>query len=403
MKHNPYKKAAAREGTVLVTCLILMSVLSFVAASLLRLTIPDVSASGYHKRERVAFYNAEAGVQYVVNKISEDMASGTLTLSNAIETVAYSAPAGYDFGTVTTLSRLPDGYGYMFTVTGHYENAKVVIEASAVRPRMFRNLGIFGDQELQLQPNIEVYSYDSRVILNPVVTDSTGEANSGSNESIVLRPGAVLDGLLFLGEDILGVPPPSPAGADAISVGRIEPDPLGAVGGPLAAGFAHYSQAANNDNATAGIAGNAINVGNGDTMTLSGGHYYLTDLYLATGSTLEIDASPDDPVIIYLHGPFRSQPNNVINYAAGRPSNFFIFCDTTDELRIQPNNDFRGFVYAPYADLKLQPNGELHGVFWGDTALLQPGNVIYIDVSLLDQFRAKYVCLYQWRQIVNDG
>ena len=391
-----------KKGTVLVTCLLLLTALSFVAASLLRLSIPNVRAAGYHKRERVAFYNAEAGVHYVVNRMCDEMSSGTLQLNASNVTVNYTSPDG-SFEPVTTLSVMPDGIGYMFTVTGQYENAKSVIEASVVRPQLFRNLGVFGDEEIQIQPHGEFYSYDSRSLLNPSPSDSTGEANGGSNGQIDLKPHIFWDGIFMLGESLLGVPVTPPSGYDSINIGRIEPDPLGAVGGALEQGFIYYSDPANNDNATVPeIVNEKIDMGPKTTITLPGGRYYLQEVYLGPKSTMIVSATPSDPAIIYLDGPLQFQPNSSVNNTAGRPSNFFVFSRVSDDIDIQPNDEFRGFIYAPYAEIRLQPHNDIYGVLWGKIVRCQPQGDVYVDVSLLDQFQAKHVVLYQWRQLVNN-
>jgi hypothetical protein len=83
----------------------------------------------------------------------------------------------------------------------------------------------------------------------------------------------------------------------------------------------------------------------------------------------------------------------------GLPSQFYIFSNSTDPIDVQPNGDFSGFVYAPKAPLTIKPNGNINGVFWGNEADIQPGNDIFIDVSLLDKFRSTQVKLVQWKEI----
>jgi len=204
----------------------------------------------------------------------------------------------------------------------------------------------------------------------------------------------------MLGEDLSGNSPPPPAGYDSVEVGRIDPDPLGAIGGALADGFAYYSTAGNNDNASASfIKNNKISTKAKEIITLTSGVYYLTDINLAAKSTLNVIGTADDPVVIYLHGGLRIQPNSDINVISGLPANLFIFCDTTDEMRIQPNNDFAAFLYAPYGDIRMQPNNDLKGIFWANDIRCQPNNDIFLDVSLLDNFMAARVRLVQWRII----
>ncbi|MCF7839022.1 MAG: hypothetical protein K9N49_10380 [Candidatus Marinimicrobia bacterium] len=400
MKTSAMRPPPSR-GFSLFTCLILLALLSVFAGLILRVVLPEIAGAHYQTRERRAFYHAEAGVGFVIDQINADLMAGTLALTGETVNVTYQPPAAYPCEPVRLLTQLGNPRWYTFTVTGRQHNARAAIEISITRPRLLRNLGVFGDASVALQPNVELFSYHSSRLLNPTSADSTGEANVGSNEQITFRPGAFLDGLVLLGADVFGNEPAAPAGYEAESLGRISPDPLGATVGPLADAFAFYSQPANNDNVAAGITGDKISCSPGSTLTLPGGRYYLTDVYLAGNSTLVLDATPENPVIIYLDGPLRTQPNHIVNSVAGRPSNFFIFSRSSDEIRIQPNGDFRAFVYAPLAEIRLAPNNDLYGVFWGRDSLLLPGNVTYIDVDLLDSFLAPRVEIVQWRQIIN--
>ncbi|HBA83966.1 MAG TPA: hypothetical protein DCZ95_07735 [Verrucomicrobia bacterium] len=390
----------ARQGGALVICLLLLGLLSFFAGSVYRLTVPEVASSIYQRNERMAFYNAEAGVQYIISQLSAGLKTGALKLTSAVERVNYTAPEGYQFDPVYTLTRLPNNKWMTFVVTGRFEKAAAVIQATVSRPRLLTDAGIFGNISLTVQPNNEIFSYNSNDTPAPLETDSTHEANIGSNELLSMLNNIFLDGICLLGESLFGVEPLPPSGYPSEDVDRIEPDPLGARNGPLGSLFNYYNNPVRNNNAAAGIANNAINLHNHDVMTLPGGVYYLTSLDLGSGSTLKIGGTPDNPTVIFLHGPMTSQPNSDINVTNGLPTNFLIYSDASDEIRIQPNNDFRGLIYAPYASLRFQPGGSLYGVFWGNTAILLPNNDIFIDLALLDDFLSTNVRLEQWKQLI---
>lgn len=406
-RKQPHRQAWLRRGTeragaVLITCLLLALALTLAAATVFPLSLAGLRGAGYQTRERRAFYQAEAGIRYAMSCINRDIAAGTLALTAAVVNVAYAAPSGYEFDTITALNRMPNGKWYNFVVTGRCVTSRAVIEATVSRPQLLKTMGVFGDVQSQLQPNIDVYSYSSLFLLNPVAADSTGEANVGSNESIVLRPGAFVDGMFLLGASQGGVPPSAPGGSfESVYVGRIPPDPLGATSGALAQAFAHFSIATNNQNAREGIVGNQLSLGAGGTFTLHGGNYYLTKFYMPARSTLVVDATRTNPTVIYLSGEMKMQPNTDINMTAGQPANFFIFSNSTQPVDVQPNGDFRAFLYAPFADVDLKPNGRMMGVFWGNDITLLPGQDVFVDVSLLDTFVAGQVKLEQWRQVIN--
>ncbi|MFH0881159.1 MAG: hypothetical protein V2A34_15720, partial [Lentisphaerota bacterium] len=320
------------------------------------------------------------------------------TITTMVENVNFVAPDGYSFDPVTHMTFLSNKRWMSFVVTGRYQNAKAVIEATIARPRLLSNAGIFGELSLNLQPNVEIFSYDSRELRNPVEGDSTGDADVGSNHGVIIRPGAFIDGVVLLGSESIVIP----VGYDYEVIGEVDADPLGTVGGPLENAFTYYSVATNNQNAAAGIAGNRLSLGPHDTLTLPGGSYYLVDLYMPAGSTLIANGTPTNPVVIYLNGEMKIQPNANINTTNGLPSNLFVFSKSDQPVTIQPNGDFRAFVYAPFASVDIKPNVSAYGVFWGKNMYLMPNGNIYIDTSLLDRFLSCNVELVEWRQVVLD-
>ncbi len=407
--------ANGKRGVVLVTCLLLLGMLSLFALSLYRTQRPELISSVYQRREREAFYQAEAGAHYVVSRISQDFAAQTITLADPVESVHYSCISNYNFDTVRELIRLPSE-DFLFMVTGHAFNARCIMEVTVGRKELTGRLGLFGDLQINLQPNMSVYSYNSAVVSNPTPADSTGEACVGSNEDFDIQPGLTLDGMFVAGASEMGTVPATPEGYDVTYAGRIEPDPLGALSstGLMGRAFTYFST--HNQNATGitisstkgktvtttTMSGTKINAAQDDVVTLQGGTYYLTQFDMGVQTTLVLsNATPQNPVVIYLAGGMWIQPQQVINPAAtgGKPTNFYIFSNSAEDLRIQPQGDFSGFVYAPGANLQLQPSLELHGVFWGDTTTLQPGGNVYIDTALLERFRSSNVEIKQWRAL----
>ncbi len=390
-----------RDGAALVISLLLIGLLSFLAATVYQLTRGEVFSAVYQQRHSTAFFQTEAGVRYALSRLSQMVYDGTLEMTNLVETVYIPPPEGYTFEPITELHRLPNGRWYSMTVTGRHENAKSVIRATVTRPRMLAGTGIFGNMDLRLQPNEEIYSYDSRDLLNPTPANSTGQANIGSNILITMLNNIILDGLVLVGMDEFGAQGTAPVGYEYDLVERIEPDPLGARDGPLAQFFAFYSDPAHNDNATAGILNNKVDVKPNVPLEMGGGIYYIEDMYVGPNCTINVTATPDNPAIVFLRGPMRLQPGCIFNMNNGEPTNLMIFSDSEEEVRLQPSNIFRGLVYAPYADLQIQPLGVMCGVFWGNTATLQPNEEIYIDLALLDKFRSVNVRMVQWEEIVD--
>ena len=394
-----HKTDKNQSGVVLIVCVLMLSMISLIAGSLVNVTTSEYKSSVYAVRAQQALYDAEAGVRYAINCINADLRSGGITFASNPDSinVAYSAPANFNFDDITELTRLNNNGWYMFSVTGHSANVKSVLEVTICRPGLFGDVGVFGGDSVELQPWQCTYSYRSTDILAPTPADSTGEANVGSNGKITVKPHVTLDGIFILGCDELGVYYTLPSGYPGEYVPRIDPDPLGARDGALAVAISNAVTV--NDNAAAGIVGDVINLGAHASQTISGGHYYVTDFYLGSHSTLTVNATPEDPAVFYLQGGFRLQPHCNLNITSGTPRSFYIFSDSGDDVRLQPNLDFMGFIYAPYADIRVQPHNDYYGVLWGASVRIQPGGDIFVDVSLLDEFYSAYVEIVQWKRL----
>jgi len=388
-------------GLAMFGIMVILGGLSIVSAIVYTVVASNVAISGHYKYQQNSFFQADASIQYVRARLNADLRSGAVTLAGPVTTVNYSAPSSYNFDPVTELVQLANSNLYMFTVTGRARTSSTVIEAVIGQENALSNLGIFGDLDLRLQPNFDVYSYRSDALLNPTPADSTGQAGIGSNISVTIQPGTTLDGTVFIGKspsEVQGTYS-GPGTIPVEYIDRIAPDPLGAIGGPLATSFLHYSDASNNDNIAGGIVNNVIDVPNHDTFTLYSGIYYLTDFFLGSASTLAIESTPDDPAVVYLTGEFRSQPNTIIASTSGSPAAFYLFSNSSDPIVAQPDSDFHGFVYAPYSGVVIQPNSRAMGVFWGETIRLQPNGDLYIDNRLLDDFLSGTMKLVQWKEI----
>jgi len=320
------------KGFVLPLGLMFLAIISILGTTAVVVTTTDLKIGSNYKTSVQAFYDADAGGQYVIAKIEDGLANDTLTLADG-EVLSCTTPAGFSFDTITALTQVGTSSNYSFQVTGHSSNANSTIEVVIVRDPTFR-YGAFGDEKLDMKSNGSVYSYDSSVTTNPVPTDSTGEGDVGSNGEVIVHEATYIDGNVGLGDDgsgdeadytLTGVPIIT---GDSTDVPRVDPDPLGVIGGDLADDFATYS--VTNNNADVGIAGNTISLNNGDSLTLTAGNYYLTSVELKAGSTLNIDSSGGD-VNIYLTGGLDAKAGSNVN-VTGDPTDFSVFSNATDNI-----------------------------------------------------------------------
>ena len=393
----------ARSGMVMMAMMILFGEITLLSIGAFIMSSTDVLVAGQYSRSKSSFFQAEAGLQAIKAMINDDLADGSLVLTDTVAAVNYTAPAGFEFDPVTALIPLAQGESYYFTITGRTVNAQTVLEATFKRINKLVRLGIFGNYLVRGQPNGGVYSYYSETTPTPSILDSTGEAVAGSNTDIRLKASLDLDGHIVLGQDSSGNDATFSADADVsydYLQQQVESDPLGAASGELADAGAFFSNPLNNNNADANppIVNNRVN----GSVSLPPGNYYLENIRIGAGEVLEVGGTAENPVRIYMGGAgeFRMQPNSdMVSTSIPTPPSFQLLVLNGNNVRIQPNLDFWGLIYAPDSDVQIQPNGDIHGVFWGEEVLLQPGGDIWIDMSLLDGFITKVVEYTQWKEV----
>ena len=393
--HHPCRN---EKGLVLVTSLLFMAIVSILGTSAYFSSSNELKISSNYRSAKQAFYDADAGVNYTLASVEAGLADSSLALSGDTVTVAFAAPSGFSFNTVTTLTKVTGTNNYRFQVTGNGGSGNTTLEVVFVQDPALK-YGVFGDEEVDMKSGGHTYSYDSDDTSNPTPSDTTHEGDVGSNEKVIVHNGTDIDGNIGLGEQADGTDGQLAASGTPIingstqDVSRVDPDPLGAVGGSLANDFTTY--AASNDNAAAGIAGNTISLGNGDTLTLTAGNYYLTDITLNNGANLIIDPS-SGPVNIYLTGGLEAKNGSDINIS-GVPTDFTIFSNSTDNIIFKHSSSFRGTVYAPYAGIEMKNSADAFGILWGKTVDIKNSGEFYFDTALKDKWLSNTVSVVSWK------
>jgi Tfp pilus assembly protein PilX len=391
-------------GAVLITCLVFICIFAVLSTSAYLTSSSELKIGSNYTAARQAFYDADAGVNYAKARIEYDLANGTLTLTGGDETVSYAAPAGFSFDTITTLTKQTGTNNYSFQSAGHSGNAQSTIEVFLVRDSLFDS-GIFGDIAVDMKSSAYVYSYDSRTTLNATPGDSTGEASLASNGTVIAHNDTHIDGGVGLGDDGAGTEAVlTQTGTPDIQgyvtdVDRVNPDPLGAIGGDLAGDFGTYSSSNDNASAVPSISGTTIDTNS--TITLKGksggSNFYLTSIILKNGAVLEVDATAG-PVNIYLHGSLEAKNGSTINLT-GVPPDFTVYCDTTDSMIFKHSSVYKGTVYAPYAHIEMKNSSDVYGMLWGRTIDIKNSGEFYMDMALLDKWLDNTVSIVSWREI----
>jgi len=388
------------KGFALATGLLLLAVTVIVAAAAYLILVADLTIGTNYKAHVLALQNAEAGVNYTIGKIGSGLGDATFELpANVDDTVAldgFGVPEGFSFE-VSDLT-MTGSRTFSFSCVGEGADARTQIDAICRRGSAI-NYAAFGDLLVDVKASSQVYSYDSGTTPNPTASDSTGNGDVGSNGTVDVNMGSTVDGDVALGDDGAGneavytkTGTPLVTGTAGEDVDRVDPDPLGIAGGEYAAQMAHF--AANNDNTSVGI-GTSLTLSG--SLTLPPGDYYFTDLTLNNGATLDIQASGDEQVNIWLTGPMEAKNGSAMN-VSGQPTNFTILSSSTSAVVLKHGSHHKGLVYAPYATVEMKNSGDLYGAIWAKTADLKNSAVIYYDERLKDEYQSNEFKLVSWKE-----
>jgi len=406
------------KGFVLPVGLMFLAIIAILGTTAVIITTTDLKIGSNYKASEQAFYDAEAGVQYVLKQLAidlDDSDSDTVDLMTEDPPISlnYSTPSGFSFTTPTVLTSLGSDQ-YSFKVTGHGpNNSEAVIEVVffAEQQSIF-DYGLFTNGLLDLKSDAHVYSYDSSITPDPDPATfpgaSTGEADIGSNTEISTKMDTYIDGNLGLGADTSD-PPINALWTDtgtpivtgtSDTVEHVDPDPLGANDSDppseLYNKFIDIITTNNNVTAKDGSpcpleGATAIDLGNSEKLTLTAGDYYITDIILRNGSTLEIDAT-SGPVNTYLSGTIDAEEGEIEakNGSAlnnlSQPTDFSIFSNSSQDIAFKHSSAFKGMVYAPNAHVEMKNTAGVYGLIWGNTATIHNSGEFYFDEAIKDKY-----------------
>jgi len=404
------------KGMVLPLGLMILAIIAILGTTAVIITTTDLKIGSNYKASKQAFYDAEAGVQYVLKQLAIDLDDSdpdTVDLMTEDPPISlnYSTPSGFSFTVPTELTSLESNQ-YRFQVTGYGpNNSEAVIEVvfSAEQKSIF-DYGLFTNGFLDLKSDAHIYSYDSRDTPDPNPATfpdaSTGEADIGSNTEISTKMATRIDGDLGLGayynikNELVDAKwtdtgTPDIAGT-VVNVERVNPDPLGANDSSSELYNKFIDIITNNDNGTAGDGSSlegvtTIDLAIDEKLTLTAGDYYITDIVLKNGSTLEIDAT-SGPVNIYLSGTINAEEGDIEakNGSAlknlSQPTDFSIFSNSSQDIIFKHSSAFKGMVYAPNAHVEMKNSAGVYGLIWGNTATIHNGGEFYFDEAIKDKY-----------------
>lgn len=417
MKTSSQRKNS-KVGITLFSVMVGIGGLSIIAAMAFNYTRTDFTIAANHTYQAEAFAQADAGTQYAKSRIEAQLAANTITFTNPNITsisVNYPAPSGYNFDTITNIFRASNG-SYYFTVIGRATNNARASITSSWKQRSAVSVGAFGYKAIDIKASGYVYSYYSGQLSGlPTAADSTGDADAASDILFTTHVGTSIDGDLILGAASEGGTAATwtdPGGGAIISgyegqqVGYINPDPLGLLTSPLGtAGVAMASASTNNNNSIIANSyftqsGTTLSLGNGNVLTLTPGNYYFGNLIVKGGATLNLNATGNEKINIYVTGNVDIQNNSIVNLT-GEPPNVALFCNNTANnasVVIYNSGAFQGMVYAPGAYVEIKNSGNFYGVAWGESVDIKNSGSFFIDLSLIQQYMLPKISLVSWKQ-----
>lgn len=388
-------------GFVLPIGLMFLGILVILGITAIILSTTDLKTGENYKASVMAFQDAQAGANFAVQSMENGLKDGTFALpthiGDTVSLAGFIVPGDFSFqlGAVTKTA----DNAYSFSSTGSRNDASAAILTTAKKGSAI-NYAAFGNLLVDMKASSSVYSYDSSSTPSPTPGDSTGEGDVGSNGSVSVKMGTTIDGSVALGDD--GATPPNEAaytstgtpvitGTTGADVDRVDPDPLGIIGGTYADMMTAYST--NNNNSDVGVPQSLDLRGN---LTLSAGNYYFTGILLRNGATLNIDASAGQ-VNIWLVGGMVASNGSSLNLT-GRPTDFSIFSNSTEKIILEHGSHHRGLVYAPYATVEMKNDGNLYGAVWAETADMKNAATVYYDVSLRDEYQSNKIVVTGWQE-----
>ncbi len=402
MNTNQIKKMnpTSKSGFLLFYVMGTLALLSLAAMISLNSARLESRTARNHYDAARAMYHAEAGVTLTKAMVEERLQMGE-SLSNILASLKVSPPNGVDFDEITEFREIVPERIFSFESIGRSNHAKASVVVHYRRqPRM--TLGLFGYMSLDAGNHVSIYGYDSRYVINPTPNDNNGGASIGSNYVIKLASNNfTFNGSVLLGETGEGLDPDctncESSDYTMVHVGYVDKDPLGLLDdGPLSQEF--DSVIFNNDNASAEIYGDILNIANRQEVTLTSGDYYLTSVVVGTHGSLTIDSS-EGPVRIFLDGGFHMSNHTELRSNGGSPQDFQIFSKSSEMIRVLPHGGLGAFIYAPLAEFRLQPlvgGGDFKGNVWANQVEIRPHGNIYVDTSNANQHLSNHLELHAW-------
>ncbi|MBW2647385.1 MAG: hypothetical protein JRE23_14665 [Deltaproteobacteria bacterium] len=391
------KLVGNQNGMALVTVLIISVLLAILGSAALMATTTEIKISGNYKMSIEGAECAHAGIAEAARMLVNKKASGDSSAQWSFS----SNVSGYNNRYTISYLTVEDSAGDKKRIFDDSGNPYYQIDSAGILPNS-------GGAEINKRAIIRLkrkplfqYSFFGNELVeykNESITDSYDSTTGGydttvanrnsflaSNGAIILEKDSIVNGNIRLGKDSLGTPGSLTSDNTTItgtidSIDRIDPNPLGNQ-------LDNYidNVTFNNDNFDideAYLDGDDLMLAEGDTLNLSSGSYYFTDIVLNKGSVLNIGGE----VKIFLDGGLYMEGDANIMTGSGTPADLIVFSNSTEDIVIENSTDFCGCIYAPYAKTTLKSSGDFYGALWAGEIINDNGMALHYDEAIGDQY-----------------
>ena len=300
-----------------------------------------------------------------------------------------SLPAGTNIGlpncdTVFSYTVAGDlGGGYTIESIGNSNQAQRTVSCTLQLQGPFE-AAICTKQDLHMKNGATVgwYNYDA----------DDGDMQIGTNStepgSIVLKNTSIIDGDIFVGmggnpDDVINDHDATVNGSTFALTQIYEPSPV-TVPESLES---LPSLGTINDNTTISSSAryNSINLGNKETVIISGDiTLYITgDIIL--GNSAELGIENDASLVLYLGGNIEGKKSSAVNNETHDPQKLKIYgLDSCETIEFKNSADFYGAIYAPNADVIVHNSGNIYGAVTAKSFEQKKSGTFNYDASLRD-------------------
>jgi hypothetical protein len=395
MLHTLHSKPS-RRGSALVFSVMSVLVVSILAAGFLQLSMSVTRRLSSYADTQQALNLAEAGLAE-----------------------AYSGLAVARTGNVgTAAAPAVMGGGLLWVEAERQANGMVELECTAMfgtgRATLalvcepvgiaVASLGFFTSDDLRLNPDVRLDSYDSKVgtYAEQINTPLNNQGIVGSNGDV-----SVASGNLILGDIVYGPTGKLSVASGSYITGGSSARPELEVLPPVAVPEIPLGKAVQHTGGSplivppgeAGYAG--LDIGKNSTLILKGPLDIVVDtLTLRLGATLEFDTT-DGPVQLFVKESLDLSTSSVVSTSTQITSDSLIFVAAPEGKSVSfgAKSQFYGFIYAPEAEIHVAAQYEIYGGVVCKELQLGARGKMHYDLSLGATLEGQLPLLHSWRVV----